>query len=214
MKRKVFGVGLNKTGSKTLAACLRQLGFNHLDYCERTVTDFLAGDMASVWAAADRHDSSDDWPWPLLYRELAERYRDARFVLTVRKSADIWLSSLVKHAHRLELYDRIDEAIYGYRYPENAPAHYKAIYERHNHEAMQFLGERCRPLCWEDGDSWPELCSFLEEELPQVPLPFENRAWQPPVDHRIATALQCKLEQAKLARRARMGREMPKGLLA
>ena len=124
-----------------------------------------------------------------------------------------WLDALIAQIES-EPVTTPPSAIYGYRYPENAPAHYKAIYERHNHEAMQFLGERCRPLCWEDGDSWPELCSFLEEELPQVPLPFENRAWQPPVDHRIATALQCKLEQAKLARRARMGREMPKGLLA
>ena len=45
-----------------------------------------------------RHDSFEDWAWPLMFRQYCAAYGDdARHVLAVRSSAEAWLGSLMKH---------------------------------------------------------------------------------------------------------------------
>lgn len=195
-RRKVIGVGLNKTGTKTLARCLETLGYDHIAYDESNLRHFEAGRMDLLWAKLDAADSCDDWPWPLFWREIAERYPDAVFVLTVRASPERWLRSLISHANRLAVRDDVDKRIYGYRYPQNAPSRYLGIYERHNAEVSSVLGARVVRICWETGDGWPELCAFLGEKVPETrDLPWENRAFQTRRRLRLLNHLACLLEK-------------------
>ena len=175
---KIFGIGLNKTGTKTLGTCLQSLGYDHQSYDEDLTLEFIAGRMDRVWDTADRHESFEDWPWPLIYGDLAERYPDARFILTVRSSAETWLRSLARHATRVPPEEHVDRLIYGYRYPEIAAEKYLAFYDRHNREVMKKLGDRCLKICWEQGDGWAELCSFLGRPVPDEPIPHENQGWE------------------------------------
>jgi len=180
-KAKIFGVGLNKTGTTTLGSCLRALGFDHLSVRRDLVKAWRAGDLETIFAEIDRHASFEDWPFPLIYRELAERYPDAKFILTVRSTPEKWLESMKSHALRIEATGDLRRAIYGAAYPQNAPERYLAFYRKHNSEVLAFLGDRVRQLCWETGDGWPELCSILGVPAPDVPLPWENPAARPPL---------------------------------
>ncbi len=212
MKRKVFGVGLNKTGTTTLGACLAQLGFDHVEYARELAQAYVEGRMEPLWDAADRHESFEDWPWPFLWRELAARYPDARFVLTVRRSPEVWLASLIRHAYCLEPDDQLDRMYYGYRFPDNARREYLAFYERHNREVREALGERCRVLCWETGDGWAELCDFLELEAPEAPFPHANPAWTPPPRQMLKNRLQRWREAGALLLADLTGRPRPMGM--
>ena len=89
-KTKVFGLGLIKTGTTTLGVCLRHLGYNHQSNRRDLLIDVRHGEFGQLFEVCDQFDSFEDWPYPLIFRELYERYGDgARYILTVRASADI-----------------------------------------------------------------------------------------------------------------------------
>lgn len=174
---KIFGIGLNKTGTTTLAACFRELGFRHTSCNLRLMQCVDRGDLAPVFDHADRYDSFEDWPWPLLYQELDRRYDDAKFVLTRRSSASVWFNSLKRHALRTGPTEYRSIA-YGHFMPLGKREEHIAIYRRHNSAVRSYFSRRDDKLieiCWEEGDGWDELCSFIGVPAPQHELPHENK---------------------------------------
>jgi len=180
-KRKVFGVGLNKTGSTTLGRCLTTLGYRHQSFNRELALDYRNGNISRILRFCDEHDSFEDWPFPLIFRELLERYGDsARFVLTTRASAEIWVRSLKNHALRTHPTQHARLIVYGYAYPHGFERQHIERYDSHNKEVARHFEsvgrERLlKTLCWEAGDGWDELCAFLDEPRPGTPFPHENR---------------------------------------
>jgi hypothetical protein len=177
-RSKVLGVGLNKTGTTTLGACLKQLGYRHVTWDRDAFELWRAGRIEDVLERMDAWDSFEDWPWPLVYRELDRRHPDARFVLTVRKDADSWFESLRKHAERTGP-TVFREAIYGHAMPHGRRDEHVAIYARHNAEVRAWF--RGRPgklleVCWERGDGWDALAPFLGHGVPAAAFPHLNRS--------------------------------------
>lgn len=175
---KVFGIGLNKTGTTTLAVCLQHFGFRHATSNLELTECVARGDLKPVFAYADRHDSFEDWPWPLIYRDLDARYPGSKFVLTTRRDPDTWLRSLKNHAV-LTGPTRFREIAYGFAMPDGYEAEHLARYEQHNQAVRDYFRDRSGDLlevCWETGDGWKELCSFLSLEAPDLPLPHTNRS--------------------------------------
>ena len=190
---KIFGIGLPRTGTSTLAASLRMLGYLHgappllaghspevpveVHRLELTRA-YFAGDWEPIWKIVDAFESFDDWPWPLLYREIAQRYPDSRFILTLRSSPERWLDSLRSHAQRSGP-TPFRQMIFGHDMPDDDPQAHLSYYLRHNQQVQEFFAEqpeRLKVLCWETGDGWTELCTFLKEEKPDRPFPHLNRS--------------------------------------
>ena len=173
---KVFGVGLNKTGTSTFGKCMEVLGYTHVSYRSDLLQQYLIGRIDPIIVETKRFDSFEDWPWPLLYERLYEEYKDqARYVLTVRISADVWLKSLKKHCLNTDPDRPMRAPIYGYKYPHGYEREHMIFYERHNSNVRKFFSTKASHLfteiCWEKGDGWPQLCSFLNVPIPAVPLP-------------------------------------------
>ena len=179
-KKKVFGIGLNKTGTTTLGECLRTLGYDHVGTRRDLLADYREGRMDRIFEITDAHNAFEDWPWPLPYREFYERYGDeARFVLTLRRSPEAWLKSLKKHSLITPLNGHCRTLAYGYDYPFGYEAEYLEAYERHNREVVEFFKSvgaenALITLCWEHGHGWQELCDFLGEPLPEAAFPHAN----------------------------------------
>jgi hypothetical protein len=76
---RIIGVGLPKTGTTTLASMLRQLGFDHAPYDAHLITAVAGGDFSALGQALAEHQSFEDWPWPLVYREVAKLAPGAGF---------------------------------------------------------------------------------------------------------------------------------------
>ena len=164
MTVKVFGLGLNKTGTSTLGVCFKHFGFRHVSCRPDLLRSYRAGNLAPIWGVADAHDTFEDWPWPLMYRELYERYADcARYILTVRSSPEVWLESLKKHSLRTHPSRHCRMDAYGYNYPHGHEAEHLAAYAKHNAEVRAFFAgcpELFLEVCWENGEGWGPLCSF------------------------------------------------------
>jgi hypothetical protein len=184
-RKKVFGVGLNKTGSKTLATYLRRLGFRHRSYDSNTTTEspsydlFAAGDIGGLLDIMEDFDSCEDWPWPMLYRELDERFPDARFVLTVRDSADRWYRSLCNMAVRIGPLPLYERSVYGHAMPHGHREEHIRIYEEHNEAVTRHFASRSDKLlrlCWDEGDDGATLARFLGHHDVDLETAWVNRS--------------------------------------
>lgn len=175
--KKVFGVDLNKTGTTTLGESLKILGYNHLSHSKDFTTLYNQTRKSELIDIAKDFDSFEDWPWPLLYEELAVSFPDSKFILTVRKSPDIWLKSLTTHSYKLPPDENYHEMVYGYKYPLGHKKYHLDFYNNHNMAVANYFRdqpERLLVLCWEKGSGWNEICNFLEVEVPSKPFPNEG----------------------------------------
>src|SRR5665213_1532883 len=139
-KRKVFGIGLNKTGTKTLGSCLIALGYRHQSYSGKALDYYLGGNTRSLLGWTDNYDSFEDWPWPLIWKALYRKYGDAaKYILTTRSSSDVWVDSLKKHSLNTHPTKAMRPLIYGYYYPHGYELQHKAFYEHHNRAVRAFF---------------------------------------------------------------------------
>lgn len=177
----VVGVGFHKTGTTTLDLALRHLGYRVKGYTPDAAPLLQAGQYDRILAMADGFDAVQDNPWPLLYREIDERYPDARFVLTTRETG-VWLASVLAHFGGQSTPMR--EAIYGVGDPAVDPAPFRARYEQHDRDVRAYFADRPGKLLvvdWSLGAGWGELCEFLEQPVPDLAFPHANArqpVWQ------------------------------------
>lgn len=176
---KVFGIGLNKTGTKTLGECFRILGYKNKSYDYELLTYYHSGDFEKIFSVADQFDSFEDWPWPLMYREFDQRYPGSKFILTLRKTPEIWLNSLIKHSHRTGP-TNARKIVYGYEMPEQNPQRHLSIYRDHHLNVVNYFKSAQSKLLivnWEEEASWKPICEFLQQKtIPAIPFPHKNKS--------------------------------------
>jgi len=174
---KVFGIGLNKTGTKTLGACLVHFGYKHKSVDVPAFELYKKGDLNGLFEIIYKYDSFEDWPWPLIYKEVDEKFPDSKFILTIRKTPEIWYKSLCRHA---EYYGpgKYRKHIYGFEWPHKHKQHHLAFYDKHVEDVTDYFKsqpEKLLIVCWENGDGWEKLSSFLGVDCPKIPLPHTNK---------------------------------------
>ena len=179
---KIFGIGLNKTGTTTLAKCLDVLGCGkHVSCRGDLLAKFREGSLNEIFSVIDQNNTFEDWPWPLMYRELFFRYGDsARYILTKRSSANVWLESLKKHSLITPVDTHCRFLAYGFNYPNGRERYHLDFYERHNGEIREFFSHHnaehlLLELSFDSGDDWEKLCTFLDKPVPNSSFPHENK---------------------------------------
>ncbi len=179
MRPKVIGVGLNKTATKSLSECLTAMGYNNQTYSLEAFTLYRQQDWDALFAIMDQHDSFEDWPWPLMYRQIDERYPDAKFILTTRATPEVWYRSLCKMAVRMGPLNKFEKHIYGYSMPQGRRDQHVEFYLKHNEEVKAYFSDRpgkLLELCFDTGVSMAELCHFLgQPECDFIP-PHVNKS--------------------------------------
>lgn len=175
---KIICIGLGKTGTTSFGEAMGILGYNHCLVGSGGVA--FGHENRYMWPihrSLSKYDSFDDFPWPYLYEMISAKYPRAKFVLTRRVSADVWLNSLQKHYSRAgPTYDNM--AYYGHYSPYQNPEYHLDLYRNHNKRVREFFAGRPNfiELCWEEGHGWDELCAFLGRRVPDRPFPRANTA--------------------------------------
>ena len=178
--RKVVGIGLPKTGTTTLGYCFRRFGYKHRTFDMDLAVQVKRNNLESVLAEAEKHETFEDWPWFLIYRELDQRFPNSKFILTLRKDTETYVASLKGHHERqgIRNEDFVKphwwDDVFGvepdqWDYQKSAQR-----YERHNREVLEYFGDRPTDLlavCWENGDGWTQLSKFLNKPCPDEPFP-------------------------------------------
>lgn len=175
MKNKVFGIGLQKTGTSSLGKALKTFGYNvnQTDYA--MMKKLIAGDKQSIRAKAECFDGFEDNPWPIVYKDLDRWFPGSKFILTVRDKKN-WLRSIIRHFGKKTF--EFEQWYYGVDYPIGNESVYVERFENHNMEVLEYFKDRPNDLLvvdWEKGDDWDKLCTFLEQKVPSRPFPHLNR---------------------------------------
>lgn len=213
---KIFGVGLNKTGTTTLAEALEVLGLGPVashdgaEESHETVRAALEGNYGPAIAYAHGYRAFEDRPWNIgkIYRELATAFPDARFVLTRRdpahwwRSVERWLSvskpgKLAEYCQHLQVDAGLArEGVEALRLPM------LDRYEHYNRAVVEhFRGaDRLLVIDFEGGDGWPELCAFFGVPIPATPLPIANRQYYDARDHSTRIETLAKKGRRRLAK--------------
>src|SRR6056297_248213 len=85
----IFGIGVSRTGGRSLSYALETLGYRtrHWPFL------FLNKNLKPKYALFEKYDAIIDMPATLNYQELAKRYPEAKFILTLRDKKP-WLNSM------------------------------------------------------------------------------------------------------------------------
>ena len=190
---KVIGAGYGRTGTLSLKAALERLGFGP---CYHMVEFLKRADHGPLWVSAFRgetidwedvfgsYESTTDWPGCTFWRQLADRYPEARVILTVRDPERWWTS--------------IDGTLFAASRARALPAPHAAVaemgrlmmggtfdgrtsdrehvirrFEEHNERVRQGISPE-RLLVFEVSQGWGPLCDFLGVEAPDEPFPHLN----------------------------------------
>lgn len=182
--KKVVGIGLPRTGTTTLGQCFKQLGYKHRSFDMQLAAQVKRNELENTLAEAEKFETFEDWPWFLLYKELDQKFPNSKFILTIRKDVETYVASLKKHhAHRgVTRKDAVKpdwwDDVFGFEPHEWNYEDSVERYEKHNREVLEYFKDRPNDLlvvCWEKGDGWEKLCTFLNRPCPNEPFPHRGK---------------------------------------
>ena len=178
---KVVGIGLPKTGTTSLGYCLRRFGFKHRTYDMDLAVKVKRNQIEEVLSEAEKHESFEDWPWFLLYKEFDRRFPNTKFILTLRKDTETYVRSLQGHHEREGIRTKDFEKphwwddVHGMQPAEWDYDYSARRYEDHNRAVLEYFARRIDKdllvVCWENGDGWEKLTRFLNKRPPAEPFP-------------------------------------------
>jgi hypothetical protein len=188
MKGKVFGIGLSRTGTRTLNTALNMLDIKSVHYPDPAgvglgTMEHLASGLFKL-PILEEYDGLTDIHTVPFYPQLDEEYPGSKFILTVR-DIDKWLASTKKN---LRGHDRQDRTIKGIglikpKYWLRAAVYGTVVWDEsvfrrrfYTHHAAVYEYFKDRPddllvMNITAGNGWNSLCPFLDKEIPNVKFP-------------------------------------------
>lgn len=191
MTLKVIGAGFGRTGTMSLKLALEQLGFGP---CYHMVEVFH-GQAFAEWSKAIQGGPADwdaifkgflsavDFPVCGFYRELADRYPEAKVILTERDprswyesaQATILNPATAARAGEVPGASPMLSALFSrfFGVPLDDRDAVIAVYRRHNEEVKRTISPQ-RLLVYRVEEGWEPLCRFLGVAIPAAPFPKVN----------------------------------------
>jgi hypothetical protein len=187
---KVIGAGFGRTGTMSLKVALEKLGFGP---CYHMIELFEHPEHVERWEAAVRGEPVDweelfhgyrstvDWAGAAFYKELSERYAEAKVVLLTVRDPKGWYESARNTIFALQdvassrapRMARDLASQKGFENLENRE-HTIEAFNRWNEEVKGFVPAD-RLLVYEAKEGWEPLCEFLGVEAPKdKPFPHLN----------------------------------------
>ncbi|MGB5965064.1 MAG: sulfotransferase [Sulfurimonadaceae bacterium] len=170
-KTKVFCVGQNKTGTTTVEAVLKSLGYKMGDQVkgEMLMSEWAVRDFKNIVNLCKTADAFQDIPFSndFTYTVLDYAFPKSKFILTVRDNKDEWYESITRFHTKLVGKDRLPTADdlkeFNYRYKgflweaqqvkygidETTVYDYEIYtdqYEMHNHRVQEYFKHRPEDL--------------------------------------------------------------------
>jgi hypothetical protein len=176
-KQVVFGIGLPKTATQTLAHCLYHLGYavvhnpkEYWDLLHMGATRFPQ--QPYQWEAMVHFAVRQ-------YRMLDRSYPDCKFILTVRDK-ESWLKSCKRQFSSGFVYEPTQAAIRVniFGTTDFDPSLYSDVYDEHLWGVSRFFNEidQSRWEIWDipENPNWQPLCDLLDKPLPDLVFPVVN----------------------------------------
>lgn len=201
---KVFCIGRNKTGTTTIKKTLEDFGYKLGDQREAELLNkfYYDKNFAPIIKYCKKADAFQDVPfsWPETYLQVYKAFPNAKFILTVRESSEVWYNSLVNFHSKIHAENKRPtvedlknapyvykgwawenrQNVYGFTEADDPYDKEKWIksYEKYNAEVIEFFKDKPNQLIVIDlskENSYFELCAFLGKEPLYDNFPWENK---------------------------------------
>lgn len=181
---KIFGIGLHKTGTSSLARALNILDIkcSHWEHYEELYKGIQNNDYSFEFLK--KYQAVVDLPVPCIFANLDRAYPNSKFILTIRDTEN-WFKSVKNHfIVTKEMFDRSDklkllkeeELFYKIKHVDKNI--FIERYENHNKEVIDYFKNRKNDLLVIDiiqGDGWDKICRFLDKRVPNDVFPIINK---------------------------------------
>jgi hypothetical protein len=177
---KIFGIGLNKTGTTSLHAAVQALGFTSLHWGGldgyRNIVRAHREGLPLLHHLPEDYDAIMDIGWLTANFHLAdEQYPGSKFVLTTRE-IEGWLDSRQRHVEKN--IERQAQGLYDGNFVTVDRTGWWHEYRTHHRKVLTYFADRPDDLLVLDicaGDGYEKLCPFLGLPMLDEPFPFQNR---------------------------------------
>jgi hypothetical protein len=199
MSLQCLGVGLSRTGTKSLWKAMSQLGFKSLHFEPDRLADVILG-MNRNPTFKGLYDDCDficDIPHAYFFRDIEKAYPGLKFILTIRDT-DAWYRSMCEHYRKLpdrfrewscgnphkfasdwKQVEELQRIVYGSGTFWDLPEFlYKKRFRDWNESVRRFIPDKERLLVMDipGGDGYEKLCHFLDNRrVPDESFPHENK---------------------------------------
>lgn len=179
MNRKIFCIGLPRTGTTSLHLALVMHGIPSIHRPIGMAYEMLQGRIPPEFIS--RYDAFSDLPIPIYHRELKQRFPDALFILTERdeqdwiRSIENFLNSRAQPSEKTILRDMMRLAMFGRMTFERE--RFLATYHRHTSEVLDSFrndSESLLRLDASDQNACAKLAGFLGQVTPLKHFPKLN----------------------------------------
>ena len=203
-KHKVFCIGCGKTGTTSVEKALKDLGYKLGDQAsgELLLEHYANSNFKAVINFCKTADAFQDAPFSFQHTFIAldQYFKNAKFVLTVRDSDEVWYNSLVSFHSRIyspenkvPSWEDLDNAKYRFKgyaaqvrklvfgidrsedpYDEKK---LRAYYNTHNNAVLDYFKNKDNLLVLNvaEPDAYKRLCKFLNKEPIYDTFPWENK---------------------------------------
>jgi hypothetical protein len=187
MNKKIFCVGLNKTGTSSLHKAFTILDIKSVHFMgaeKKNIKDviqsnYLAGD--NILKGLEHYDAFSDWDLGAttidIVKEFDKQYPNSKFILNIR-DLESWLNSREKHVKRNQKRKRKEPEADINWLTVDRDGWTTQFTNHYNEVNKHFKGREDELLVFDvtKGDGWEKLCPFLELPIPATPFPKQNVA--------------------------------------
>ncbi len=203
--QKIICIGKNKTGTTSISALLKQLGYvvAPQEPAELLVHDWYKRDFRKIIDYVKNYgEAFQDIPFSLeeTYEHLDKAFPTAKFILTIRDSPEQWYQSLTKFhglqfgkGGRLPTKDDLMNATYRYRgfawevnrmlhnTPEEEPYQKERLieaYHRYNQNVIDYFegkDDKLLVVNLASSDALTKILAFLNKTGELAQMPWENK---------------------------------------
>ncbi len=185
---KIFCIGLNKTGTRSINTALNMMKLRaahhhvpsgrigeifkyNLENNEKILSGLENYVAYSDWI--DMEGTNNDF-----FKIMDQQYPGSKFIYTDR-NLESWIESRIKHIKKI---DRLES--YQKMYPDsiwynmNTDA-WREEYRNHKQDVLDYFKDREKDLLIFnvfEGDDWKELCSFLQAPIPSRQFPVKGKS--------------------------------------
>lgn len=172
---KIFGIGLNRTGTGTLATALRILGYKVSHWTHhREISEHLIREDFN-FPFLKEYDAVLDLPIPILFKELDKAYPGSKFIYSHRPYK-AWIESQENLHRKIGMDKPVFECklVYGSFYFDRMK--YCQKFSEHENEVFKYFEGKSNFLHISTAQfSWGKLCEFLNKPIPIQPFPHVNK---------------------------------------
>lgn len=174
---KIFGIGLNKTGTTSLHQAFGTLNIRSFHYSAK-LKEIIRYEKASgmpILSSLSNYKAFLDHPIETHFIELDQQYPGSKFILTIR-DLHSWLESRKKHVTRNQ-----QDPNYKGNWLEIDINAWVRQWKKHHKAVREYFVNRKNDLIVMniiEGDGWEKLCPFLGLTVPRKKFPHINSADQ------------------------------------